>query len=80
VWIFESARDHDVDEEDSSAVADDPVVVVPLAEDPYSEMRLGFDTKGRALEVGVEQRPFGWVMFHADKITQQYEVLLEEAL
>lgn len=80
MWVFESARDHGIADDDACYVAENPVVVLLMREDPPAEMRLGYDKSGRALEVGVELRPHGWVLFHANKMTKAYEKLMKEAL
>ncbi len=77
-WIG-SARRH-VDPEDFYPVAEHPVVSIQIREDPLVEMRLGFDRSGRALEVGCELGPSGWVIFHANKITPAYLPLLKRGL
>jgi hypothetical protein len=70
---------HGLSSEDFLPVAESPTLVITVSEDPLVEMRLGFDRNARALEIGCELRATGWVIFHADKITKTYLVLLKEA-
>jgi len=81
VIILESARKHGIPDLDMLTVVADPYVVVELREDPEKLLFLGFDSKARAIEVISDTGKSGEVfIIHADRITKEYEKLLEEVL
>ncbi|MCL2426179.1 MAG: hypothetical protein FWD05_07560 [Oscillospiraceae bacterium] len=59
----------------------DPYVILEMRSDPIKMMHLGFDSKGRAIEVITDTGADGQTyIIHADLITKQYEKILEEVL
>jgi hypothetical protein len=61
-------------------VVADPYIALRLRSDPEKILFLGFDSKTRAIEVITDTGADGQVfIIHANKITRQYEKLLEEA-
>lgn len=73
-----SARKHGISDEDSTAAASSPLVSGPLDdENPQRQLRIGFDTQGRLLEIVV----LVWddsteEVIHAIKCRPQYRDLL----
>lgn len=69
-----SALKHKISEKDGAEAATWPLVSVPLDdEDPRRFLRLGFDTKGRLLELVVLVRDDGSEeLIHAMKCRPQY--------
>jgi len=62
-------------------VASDPCVYYRIRPEPLKMLLLGFDSRGRAIEVITDTGHDGQVfIIHADKITKQNAKLLEEAL
>jgi hypothetical protein len=79
--ILNSARKHGISEEDMLTVASEALVVLQLRDEPKKLLLLGFDTKGRALEIVTDTGDDGVVfLIHADKITKSNESLLQEVL
>ena len=79
--ILESARKHGIPDLDMLAVVAEPYVVAELREEPEKLLHLGFDSKARAIEVITDTGKNGEVfIIHADRITKEYEKLLEEVL
>ena len=79
--ILDSARKHGISDEDMLKVIIDPTVVYSIRPEPEKQLLLGFDSKARALEIVTDTGTDGQVyVIHADKITKQYEKLLEEVL
>lgn len=78
--IHPSARKHGVSAEDASQAADWPLWIEPLDEatgDFVKELRLGFDTRARLLEVIVLRSPDGdGLLIHAMPARRQYIELL----
>ena len=79
--ILDSARKHGISDDDMIKVISDPTVAYSIRPEPEKQLFLGFDLKARALEVITDTAADGQVyVIHADKITKQYEKLLEEVL
>jgi hypothetical protein len=79
VEVHRSARKHGIREEDIEQAAAEFVVAYPIDENdwPPRELRLGFDTKGRLLEVVVLTLDGGRELaIHAMKARPQYFDLL----
>ena len=77
--ILNSARKHGLSDDDILKVISDPTVAYIIRPEPEKQLLLGFDSKARALEVFTDTGVNGQVyVIHADKITKQYEKLLEE--
>ncbi len=49
--VRDSALKHGIDPADSIQAAEHPVFLRDLGDDPHRQLRLGFDTHGRILEV-----------------------------
>ena len=78
--ILDSARKHGISDIDMLEVVADPYVALRLRSEPEKLLFLGFDSKARAIEVITDTGADGQVfVIHADRITKQYEILLEEA-
>lgn len=77
--VHPSGLKHDIDPEDSVQAAENPVFVVDLDEDdPSRQLRLGFDSAGRMLEVVVLRFDSGdELIIHAMKARRQYLELLD---
>jgi len=79
--ILESARKHGISDVDMLVVVNTPYVTAEIRADPKKTLFLGFDSKARAIEVitdtGMDGQEY---IIHADKITKQYMILLEETL
>jgi len=79
--ILDSARKHGISDDDTLKVINDPTVSYLINSETDKRLLLGFDTKARAIEVITDTGTDGQVfVIHADKITKQYEKLLEEVL
>jgi len=79
--ILDSARKHGIPDDDILEVASDPCVYYRIRHEPLKMLLLGFDARGRAIEVITDTSHDGQVfIIHADKITKQNIKLLEEAL
>ena len=79
--ILDSARKHGISDEDMLDVISEPYVVAEMRTEPEKTLFLGFDSSARALEVITDTGTDGQTyVIHADKITKQYEGLLEEVL
>jgi hypothetical protein len=79
--ILNSARKHAISDIDIIEVIADPYVVLYLRDEPEKLLFLGFDSKARAIEVITDTGADGQVfVIHADKITKQYEKILEEVI
>jgi hypothetical protein len=79
--ILESAYKHGLDDADILQVLSEPKMVLEERETPQKLIFLGFDTKGRALEIITDTGDSGNVfVVHADKITKRFETLLSEVL
>ena len=79
--ILDSARKHGISDDDMLKVINDPTVSYLINSETDKRLLLGFDTKARAIEVITDTGADGQVfVIHADKITKQYEKLLEEVL
>ena len=78
--VHESARKHGVEPEDALHAAEHAVFVSDLEHDsPARQLRLGFDTAGRLLEVVVLHFDSGYeLVIHAMKARQQYIGLLDD--
>ncbi|WP_353066019.1 toxin [Arcanobacterium hippocoleae] len=78
ISIHDSARKHGIADQDSLQAATWPLWIEPLDEDsPQRELRLGFDTSGRLLEVVALVFDSGNEMIiHAMKARPQYISLL----
>lgn len=74
-----SARKHGISEADSIAAASSPLVSGPLDEEvPQRQLRIGFDTQGRLLEIVVLVWDDGTEeLIHAMKCRPQYLHLLD---
>ena len=79
--ILNSALKHGVSVIDMKKVIIESYVIARLREEPAKLLYLGFDSKGRALEVITDTGIDGQVyIIHADKITKRHEKLLKEVL
>ena len=79
--ILDSARKHGISDEDMEFIIDKPKLIAELRESPEKLLFLGFDSKGRAIEVITDTGTDGQVyLIHADKITKTHEKFLEEEL
>ena len=79
--ILDSARKHGITDEDMLDVISEPLVVAEMRSEPEKTLFLGFDASARAIEVITDTGTDGQTyVIHADKITKQYEGLLEEVL
>ena len=79
--ILDSARKHGISDIDMIEVVADPYIAIRLRSEPEKLLFLGFDSKAGAIEVIADTGADGQVfIIHADKITKQYEKLLEEAV
>ena len=79
--ILNSARKHGILEKDMLLVITEPYVVAELRAEPEKTLFLGFDTKANAIEVITDTGANGELfVIHANKITKQYEKLLEEVV
>jgi hypothetical protein len=79
--ILESARKHEINDDDMLAVIAEPYVIAELREDPEKLLFLGFDSKARAIEVITDTSSSGQVfVIHADLITPENERILAEVL
>jgi hypothetical protein len=79
VEIRDSARKHGVEDEDIRQAASWPVYRVPMGEqdDPWRELRLGFDRSARLLELILVHYDDGRdLIIHAMSCRQQYLELL----
>lgn len=76
--VHSSALKHGIDEDDSIYAATWPVWIEPLDdENPQRELRLGFDTSGRLLELVVLMFDSGnELIIHSMKARPQYFDLL----
>ena len=77
--VHHSALKHGVAPEDAIHAAEHPVFIADLDEDsPARQLRLGFDTAGRLLEVVVLRFDSGQeLVIHAMKARRQYLDLLD---
>ena len=74
--ILNSARKHNISDEDILEVVAEPHIVLQLRSEPEKLLFLGFDSKARALEVITDTGADGQIfIIHADKVTKQYEKL-----
>ena len=79
--ILKSARKHGIADINMLEVVADPSVVLQLRDEPEKLLFLGFDSKARAIEVITDSNADGEIfIIHADKITKQFNKILEEAL
>ena len=79
--ILGSARKHVISDEDIEYIIDNPKVISEMRISPEKLLFLGFDSKGRALEIITDTDVNGIVyVIHADKITKTNEKFLEEVL
>jgi hypothetical protein len=78
VDVHRSARKHGIDDEDIRSAGEQYVVAYAIDDDePLRELRLGFDTRGRLLEVVVLLVEDGAELaIHAMKARPQYLDLL----
>ena len=74
-----SARKHGISDDDSIAAASSPLVSGPLdEEEPQRQLRIGFDTRARLLEIVVLVWDDGTEeLIHAMKCRPQYLHLLD---
>jgi hypothetical protein len=79
VKVHDSARKHGIDPRDAIHAAEHAVLVADLDDDsPARQLRLGFDTAGRILEVVVLRFDSGnELVIHAMKARRQYLDLLD---
>ena len=77
--VHDSARKHGIDPKDAIHAAEHAVFVSDLEDDsPARQLRLGFDSAGRLLEVVVLRFDSGSeLVIHAMKARRQYLDLLE---
>ena len=77
--VHDSARKHGIDPRDAIHAAEHAVFVADLDDDsPARQLRLGFDTAGRILEVVVLRFDTGnELVIHAMKARRQYLDLLD---
>jgi len=79
VIILDSARKHGISDVDMLGIVYDPYIVVEIRAEPRKTLFLGFDNKARPIEVITDTGTDGQeYIIHADKMTKQYETLLEE--
>lgn len=78
--VHHSARKHRVPDHDALHAAETAVYVADLDDDsPARQLRLGFDTAGRLLELVVLRFDSGGeLLIHAMKARSQYLQLLDE--
>lgn len=75
--VHRSARKHGISDDDILAAAFDYLIAYPIDDDqPARELRLGFDTRGRLLEVVVLLLDREELVIHAMKARTQYFDLL----
>jgi hypothetical protein len=74
--IIDSAKKHGISEEDIDYVYNNAVSGLLLVEEPQKVMLFGWDTSGRALEVGYFREGATDVVMHAQKIRKSYEKYL----
>lgn len=75
--VHHSALKHGIDPADSIHAAEHPLYLLDLGEDPQRQLRLGFDTSGRILEVVVLTGDDGEeLLVHAMKARREYVELL----
>jgi hypothetical protein len=79
VKVHDSARKHGIDPQDAIHAAEHAVFVSDLDDDsPARELRLGFDSAGRLLEVVILHFDSGnELVIHAMKARRQYLDLLD---
>jgi uncharacterized DUF497 family protein len=79
VKVHDSARKHGIDPQDAIHAAEHAVIVSDLDDDsPARELRLGFDSAGRLLEVVILHFDSGnKLVIHAMKARRQYLDLLD---
>jgi hypothetical protein len=79
VKVHDSARKHGIDPQDAIHAAEHAVFVSDLDDDsPARELRLGFDSAGRLLEVVILHFDSGnKLVIHAMKARRQYLDLLD---
>lgn len=76
--VHDSALKHGIDQVDAMNAAQHPQYVVDLSEDPQRQIRLGFDTRGRLLEVVVLTFDSGdQLVIHAMRARRQYAKWLD---
>jgi len=76
--ILQSAYKHGVSKTDMLWVFGTALSGIVLSEEPEKVMFFGFDTVGRALEIGCERLPNQkWKIIHAMKLRKGYERYLE---
>ena len=79
--ILESARKHGISDNDIEFVISEPYIIQRLRNEPKKLLFLGFDNRGRAIEVITDTSVNGQIyVIHADKITKTNEKLLQEVL
>ena len=72
--ILNSARKHNISDEDILEVVSDPQIVLQLRSEPEKLLFLGFDSKARALEVITDTGADGQIfIIHANKATKPYQ-------
>ena len=76
--VHDSARKHGITPQDAIHAAEHAVFVSDLDDSPARQLRLGFDTTGRLLEVVVLRFDSGnELVIHAMKARRQYLDLLD---
>jgi len=81
VIILDSARKHGISDFDMLGIVYDPYIVVEIRPEPRKTLFLGFDNKARPIEVITDTGTDGLeYIIHADKMTKQYKLLLEETI
>ena len=76
--VHPSAIKHGIDQADAVHAAQHPQYVVDLSDDPQRQIRLGFDTRGRLLEVIVLTfDPGDQLVIHAMRARRQYTKWLD---
>ena len=79
VIILDSARKHGISDFNILGIVYDPYIVVEIRPEPRKTLFLGFDNKARPIEVITDTGTDGQeYIIHADKMTKQYKLLLEE--
>lgn len=76
IFVRRSALKHGISAEDSLHVVRNPELTLPLEDDPPKVLFLGFDTRGRTLEVIVVEDEGDLFLIHSMKIRAKYERLL----